>query len=133
MTSNPPTIHLWTPAEANLVIKQGVTKIVPLCRWLPGGTTPYVWQAGDQAKLQIRDRPIAQGGSVLAEAATTGPTPKLFFDPADNFIKWRLEKLTSAAWTWTAGFYDLDVIFAATSEEVTLLTGTITLQQQVTD
>ena len=132
--SNPtPTIHLFTPAQANLVLHQGVSKTVSLCRWLPGGTTPYVWQVGDSAKLQIRDAPIAQGGVVLAEATTTGLAPKLFFDGGDNFIKWRLEKTTSAAWAWTNGYYDLDVIFAATSEEMTLLAGTITLQQQVSD
>lgn len=127
-----PEIHLYTPAQANLVIQQGVTKTVALCRWLPGGTTPYVWQPGDAAKLQIRDRPIAQGGSVLAEAATTGLAPKLFFDPADNFIKWRLVKTTSEAWLWQLGYYDLDVAFAS-GEELTLLAGQMRLLQQVSD
>ena len=79
MSNQTPTIHLWTPAEANLVLKQGVTKTVLLCRWLPGGVTPYVWQPGDSAKLQIRDAPIDQGGVVLAEFATTGSAPKLFY------------------------------------------------------
>ena len=133
MSNQTPTIHLWTPAEANLVLKQGVTKTVPLCRWLPGGSTPYVWQVNDSAKLQIRDAPIDQGGVILAEFSTLEGSPKLFFDGGDNFLKWRLEKATSAAWAWTNGYYDLDVIFAATSEEITLLAGTLTLQQQVAD
>jgi len=131
-TNNPPTIHLYTPAEANLVIKQGVTKIVHLCRWKPGGTTPYVWKPGNSAKLQIRDALIAQGGGVLAEFSTTGVTPKLFFDPSDNFLKWRLEKATSALWTWVTGYYDLDVTLN-TGEEFTLLTGMIEQQLQVAD
>lgn len=131
--STTPTIHLWTPAEANLVVKQGVTKTVPLCRWLPGGTTPYVWQAGDRAKLQIRDAPISAGGIVLAEFTTTGVNPALLFDAGDDYIKWKLNKAESAAWTWEFGYYDLDVFFNATSEEITLLTGTITLQLQVSD
>ena len=128
-----PTIHLWTPAEANLVLKQGVTKTVPLCRWLPGGTSPYVWQPNDRAKLQIRDAPISAGGVVLAEFQTTGVSPALLFDAGDDYIKWKLNKAESAAWTWEFGYYDLDVFFAATSEEITLLTGTITLQLQVSD
>lgn len=129
MRNSTPTIHLYTPARANLVVQQGVTKVVALCRWLPGGVTPYVWQPGDVARLQIRNATIDQGGIVLAEAATNGVAPKLFFDPGDNFIKWRLEKLTSAAWTWANGYYDLDVITG--TEELTLLTGLVELRKQV--
>ncbi len=127
-----PEIHLYTPAQANLVIQQGTTKTVPLCRWLPGGTTPYVWQSGDSAKLQIRDRRITQGGIVLAEFATTGTTPDLFFDPSDNFLKWRLRKTVSAAWTWATAYYELDARFA-NGDELTLMAGQIRLAQQVSD
>jgi hypothetical protein len=129
MSTKTPTIHLYTPAMANLVIQQGVTKVVALCRWLPGGVSPYVWQPGDVARLQIRDAAIAAGGVVLAGAATDGVAPKLFFDAGDNFIKWRLEKVTSAAWTWASGYYDLDVITG--SDELTLLTGLIEMRKQV--
>lgn len=131
MKPNTPTIHLYTPAQANLVIQQGVSVTVSLCRWLPGGTTPYVWQLGDLARLQIRDAPISQGGVILAEASTNLAPPNLIFDPTDHFIKWRLEKQESADWMWTSGYYDLDVTIG--SDEMTLLTGTIELRRQVTD
>jgi len=125
-----PTIHLYTPAEADLVIKKGVTKTVALCKWLPGGTV-YVWQPGDVAKMQIRSAPISQGGEVLAEFSTNGLAPKLFFDPSDNFLKWRLEKLTTAAWEWSSGYYDIDVAFAS-GDELTLLTGLLQAQLEIT-
>lgn len=97
--------------------------------YVSGGYIQYnspVDLTGYTARMKIKDK---VGGTVLDTLDTTNG--KIVVDPAGKTITLKLDAATTAAYAWTRGVYELEMV-SATGEVTTLLRGTITVTKEVT-
>lgn len=81
---------------------------------------------GYTARMTIRDR---VGGTVLS--TLTSATNEILIDTAAFTITLTLSPATTAAFTWTKGVYDLELV-SSTGRVTRILSGTVTLSKEVT-
>lgn len=81
---------------------------------------------GYTARMTVRDR---VGGTVLS--TLTSATNEIVLDVAAFTITLTLSPAVTAAFTWTKGVYDLELV-SSTGRVTRILSGTVTLSKEVT-
>ena len=114
--------------QYSLTVNQGETFTLPI--QLTGSNL-----TGATAKMQIRTGPATPGGTILA-TFTSSPAVGLAFSTSSgatnpDTVTITISAATSAAWTFTSGYYDLLVTLADTTTK-RLVQGSVTINQQVT-
>jgi hypothetical protein len=87
--------------------------------------TPQVL-TGYTARMDIKDK---VGGTILD--SLTDSNGKILIDATNHAITISLSALATAAYAWTSGVYDLELV-AATGEVTTLVSGSVSVIQEVT-
>lgn len=114
------------PFKLNLKIYQGAT-FSALQTWKVGSPAAPVDLTGCTARMQVRE--AVDAPAVLLECTTEDG--RIVLGGADGTVLIQLTAVDTAALAWTAGVYDLEVVFADGTVR-RLLAGTVTVSPEVT-
>lgn len=83
---------------------------------------------GYTARMDIKNR---IGGTELASITSGAPDNRIVLDNVNHTITITISAADTAAFTWTKGYYDLEMV-SPTGVVTTIFSGTVTLTREVT-